>query len=79
MDRKKHIDVNEAAKDAQELTEEDLNDSIEVAVRNYHAPKSPEVLRHLEWFRDQKFGLMVHWGLYNQLGIKESWPLVDNE
>jgi alpha-L-fucosidase len=26
---------------------------------------------------DQKFGLMVHWGLYNQMGIKESWPLVD--
>lgn len=27
----------------------------------------------LEWFRDQKLGLMMHWGAYSQLGIVESW------
>ena len=39
----------------------------------------PQVREHLEWFRDQKFGLMVHWGLYCLIGIRESWPLVDTD
>jgi alpha-L-fucosidase len=30
----------------------------------------------LEWFQDQKFGLMLHWGPYSQMGVIESWPLV---
>lgn len=46
---------------------------------SYIAPKEPEVRKHLEWFRDQKLALMVHFGLYSQLGIHESWPLVDAE
>lgn len=32
--------------------------------------------RRLEWFRDQKFGLFLHWGTYSQMGCIESWPLV---
>ncbi len=32
--------------------------------------------RRLEWFRNQKFGFMMHWGVYSQLGCIESWPLV---
>ena len=32
--------------------------------------------KRLQWFQDQKFGLFVHWGIYSQLGIIESWPLV---
>lgn len=27
-----------------------------------------------EKFLDMKFGMMVHWGFYSQLGIPESWP-----
>ncbi|MBD3187219.1 hypothetical protein GF325_10350 [Candidatus Bathyarchaeota archaeon] len=27
-----------------------------------------------ERFLDMKFGMMVHWGIYSQLGIPESWP-----
>ena len=46
---------------------------------SYIAPKEPEVRKHLEWFRDQKLALMVHFRLYSQLGIHESWPLVDAE
>ncbi len=33
------------------------------------------VLRKLEWFRDQKFGFMMHWGPYSQWGIVESWSI----
>jgi alpha-L-fucosidase len=32
--------------------------------------------RRLEWFRDRRFGLFLHWGAYSQLGCIESWPLV---
>lgn len=45
----------------------------------YVQPAEPEVRTHLEWFRDQKLGLMIHFGIYSQMGITESWPLVDAE
>ena len=28
----------------------------------------PLVLKKLEWFQDQKFGFIVHWGMYSQWG-----------
>jgi alpha-L-fucosidase len=42
-------------------------------------PTDPAVLEHLEWFRDQKLGLFMHWGLYSQLGMMESWGLCDSD
>lgn len=47
------------------------------ATRNdkYVAPKSKVVQDKLEWFRDQKLCLMMHFGLYSIWGITESWPL----
>jgi len=29
----------------------------------------------MEWFKDQKFGLFMHWGINSVWGICESWPL----
>lgn len=29
----------------------------------------------LTWFKDQKIGVIFHWGLYSQAGIVESWQL----
>ena len=43
----------------------------------YTPPSSPAVQERLEWFQDQKLGLMMHFGIYNQAGIFESWPLND--
>ena len=31
----------------------------------------------MEWFKDQKLALMMHFGLYSEVGIIESWPLSD--
>ncbi len=45
----------------------------------YVAPKEPEVLESLAWFQKQKIGFMVHWGIYSQIGVFESWPLVDED
>ena len=47
--------------------------------QNYVIPADPLVRQRLEWFQDQKLGLMMHWGPYCQLGIVESWALSDRD
>ena len=49
------------------------------APEEYIPPKSEAVKRHLEWFMDQKLGLMMHWAPGCQLGTYESWPLSDGD
>ena len=44
---------------------------------DYVEPKEPEVRERLEWFKDQKLALMMHFGMYSQMGVYESWPLSD--
>ena len=34
---------------------------------SYVYPTDPWVLKKLDWFKDQKLGLMMHWGPYSQL------------
>jgi len=53
-------------------------------VHNYSAAEAyiqPEahIREQLEGFKDLKLAFMVHWGLYNQLGILPSWGMVDAE
>ena len=45
----------------------------------YVEVSDPLVKAEIEKFRDRKLALMVHFGVYSQLGIHESWPLVDAE
>ena len=45
----------------------------------YVAPAESEVRAKLARFCDLKLALMIHWGLYAQVGCHESWPLVDRE
>ncbi len=35
--------------------------------------------KRINWFQDQKFGLLMHWGIYSQWGSIESWPLVEED
>ena len=44
---------------------------------NYVVPKEPQVREKLEWLKDQKLALMMHFGMYSQMGVYESWPLSD--
>ena len=46
---------------------------------DYVYPSDPLVLEKLEEWRDLKFGLLMHWGLYAQLGIVESWALCSED
>src|SRR5690554_4276197 len=37
--------------------------------KNVISKKNPnEEHPHIEWFKDAKFGLFIHWGLYSKLG-----------
>ncbi len=45
----------------------------------YVPPSDPLVIDKLEEWRDFKFGLLMHWGLYAQLGIVESWALCSED
>ena len=46
---------------------------------SYVEVTDPLVKAEIEKFRDRKLALMMHFGVYTQLGIHESWPLVDAE
>ena len=41
----------------------------------YVMPTEKEVLDHLEWFKDQKLGFMMHWAPGSQFSVIESWSL----
>ncbi|GAA2393419.1 alpha-L-fucosidase [Nonomuraea africana] len=41
----------------------------------YVWPTDQVVLAKLDWWRDQKFGVIIHWGPYSRLGVVESWTL----
>ena len=45
----------------------------------YVSPADPLIRERLEWFQDQKLALMMHFGLYSQMGICESWPLSEED
>ena len=47
------------------------------AVDKYVEPTDPFLLQKLEEFRDKKLGFMMHWSPATQLGIVESWAMVD--
>jgi alpha-L-fucosidase len=45
----------------------------------YQWPEDPLVKDKLEKWRDQKFGMIIHWGLYAVPGIIESWALCSED
>lgn len=47
--------------------------------QEYQWPSEPEVKAKLDKWQDQKFGMLIHWGLYSQAGIMESWNLCSED
>lgn len=45
--------------------------------KKYCYPEEKILQERLEWFKDQKLALMVHFGIYCNLGIVASWALND--
>lgn len=48
-------------------------------VDTYVAPKDKAVKENLANWQDYKFGVLIHMGLYSQLGICESWGLAPED
>jgi alpha-L-fucosidase len=46
---------------------------------SYMWPANPKVLKKLDAWQDLKFGIIIHWGLYSELGIVESWSICSEE
>ncbi len=53
--------------------------TIHPASIDYSYPKEPEVAAKLEHWRDQKFGMIIHWGIYAVPGIMESWTICNED
>src|SRR5207248_2729371 len=47
--------------------------------KKYEWPADPNVKEKLEHWRDQKFGMIIHWGLYAVPGMIESWALCSED
>ncbi|OLY94739.1 alpha-L-fucosidase [Cnuella takakiae] len=45
----------------------------------YEWPKEAAVKEKLDKWQDQKFGIIIHWGLYSVPGIMESWNLCSED
>lgn len=45
----------------------------------YEWPTDPQVKQKLDQWQDQKFGMIIHWGLYAVPGIIESWSLCSED
>ena len=45
----------------------------------YEWPKEADVRQKLDQWQDQKFGLIIHWGLYAVPGMIESWALCSED
>lgn len=46
---------------------------------DYIWPTDPQVLTKLKHWQDQKFGVLIHWGLYSVPGIVESWSICSED
>ncbi len=49
--------------------------SFDIVTDGYVSVKDPLVRQKLEKWQNQKFGLMMHWGTYSQMGVLESWSI----
>lgn len=53
--------------------------NLHTASTQYQYPSEPDVRQKLEQWRDLKFGMIIHWGLYAVPGIIESWELCNED
>ena len=53
--------------------------NVHPASEEYEWPTDPLVKQKLDKWQDQKFGMIIHWGLYAVPGIIESWSLCSED
>ncbi len=66
---------------SKQLRIEELKDLriVEASDGDYQWPDDTLVVRKLHQWQDQKFGILIHWGLYSVPGIVESWSICDED
>lgn len=47
--------------------------------QTYYPPSDPKVVDAIDHWRDQKLGMLMHWGPYSQWGVVESWSLCSED
>lgn len=57
---------------------EDIEENHQTAQESYGELSEP-LKQKIAWFKDQKIGVIFHWGLYAQAGIVESWQLSEED
>ncbi|WP_413522237.1 alpha-L-fucosidase [Brochothrix thermosphacta] len=68
------LKIQRKASDTMSDIRADIEENIESSQEKYEDLK-PELSSKIEWFKDQKIGVIFHWGLYSEAGIVESWQL----
>lgn len=53
--------------------------STQITRHPYIPARQQEVRDNIAEWQDYKFGLFIHWGIYSQRGIVESWSLAPNQ
>lgn len=64
---------------AQEEAKMKVDDFVHKSSDTYEWPTDTEVLKKLDQWQDQKFGVLFHWGIYSVPGCSESWPLCSED
>lgn len=49
-----------------------------VSACHINAQAKPDEIKKMEWFRNAKLGIFIHWGIYSVNGISESWSFFNN-
>ncbi|KXH81098.1 alpha-L-fucosidase [Chryseobacterium kwangjuense] len=49
-----------------------------LAVSPIHSQIKQEEHKKMEWFKNAKLGIFIHWGIYSVDGISESWAFFNN-
>lgn len=57
---------------------EDIEENHQTAQESYGELSEP-IKQKIDWFKDQKIGVIFHWGLYALAGIVESWQLSEED
>jgi len=57
----------------------DIEKEKDIHSENEVYPETELINKKLEWFQDQKLGVIFHWGLYAEAGIVESWQLSETD
>lgn len=58
---------------------QDVDTEVHGRSATYMDPTDPQVLQKLDEWRDLKFGVIFHWGLYSVPGIVESWSICSED